>query len=82
MDPLIWVIDDDDSIRFVFDRALDVNQINHRLFSNGIEALEALKNEIPDVIVSDINMPGGIDGLSLIKSIQTSHSSSLPLTLT
>lgn len=69
MDPLIWVIDDDDSIRFVFDRALDVNQINHRLFSNGIEALEALKNEIPDVIVSDINMPGGIDGLSLIKRV-------------
>lgn len=68
MDPLIWVIDDDDSIRFVFDRALNVNNINHRVFNNGNAALEALKTEIPDVIVSDIKMPG-IDGLSLIKKV-------------
>lgn len=68
MDPLIWVIDDDNSIRFVFDRALDVNRINHRLFENGADALEALKTEIPDVIVSDIKMPG-IDGLTLINKV-------------
>lgn len=68
MDPLIWVIDDDKSIRFVFDRALAVNSINHRLFDNGADALEALKTEIPDVIVSDIKMPG-IDGLTLIQEV-------------
>ena len=55
MDPLIWVIDDEDSIRFVFDRALSSSNINHRLFETGDAALEALKTEIPDVIVSDIN---------------------------
>ena len=68
MDPMIWVIDDDASIRFVFDKALDVNSITHRLFENGEQALEALKTEIPDVIVSDIRMPG-IDGLSLINKV-------------
>ena len=68
MDPMIWVIDDDASIRFVFDKALDVNSISHRLFQNGEEALEALKKEIPDVIVSDINMPG-VDGISLIQKV-------------
>lgn len=68
MDPMIWVIDDDASIRFVFDKALDVNSISHRLFETGDEALAYLKTEIPDVIVSDINMPG-TDGLSLIKKV-------------
>lgn len=68
MDPMIWVIDDDSSIRFVFDKALDVNNITHRLFEDGESALEALKTEIPDVIVSDIRMPG-IDGLSLIQKV-------------
>ncbi len=68
MDPMIWVIDDDASIRFVFDKALDVNNITHRLFEDGEQALAALKKEIPDVIVSDIRMPG-IDGLSLIQKV-------------
>ncbi len=70
MDPLIWVIDDEDSIRFVFDRALNSNGISHRTFKSGDEALEALKTEIPDVIVSDINMPGTqTDGLTLITKV-------------
>lgn len=68
MNPMIWIIDDDASIRFVFDKALDVNGIQHRLFENGEAALTALKHEIPDVIVSDIRMPG-INGLALIKTV-------------
>ena len=68
MNPMIWVIDDDASIRFVFDKALDVNSINHRLFENAEAALEAIKKETPDVIVSDIKMPG-INGLELIKAV-------------
>lgn len=68
MDPMIWVIDDDQSIRFVFDRALDVNEISHRIFDSGEAALEALQTQVPDVIISDIKMPG-IDGLSLIKKV-------------
>lgn len=68
MDPLIWVIDDDSSIRFVFDKSLTNNKINHRIFEDGNAALEALNTKIPDVIVSDIKMPG-IDGLSLINEV-------------
>ena len=43
MNPMIWIIDDDASIRFVFDKALDVNSIRHRLFENGDAALTALQ---------------------------------------
>ena len=68
MNPMIWIIDDDASIRFVFDKALDVNSIRHRLFENGDAALAALQREVPDVIVSDIRMPG-VDGLALIKEV-------------
>ncbi len=68
MNPMIWIIDDDASIRFVFDKALDVNSIRHRLFENGDAALAALQHEVPDVIVSDIRMPG-VDGLTLIKEV-------------
>lgn len=68
MNPMIWVIDDDASIRFVFDKALDANSITHRLFETAEAALEALEHETPDVIISDIRMPG-IDGLELIKRV-------------
>lgn len=68
MNPMIWVIDDDTSIRFVFDKALDANKITHRLFENAEAALDAIQKETPDVIISDIRMPG-IDGLTLIKRI-------------
>ena len=68
MDPMIWIIDDDASIRFVFDRGLEFQHITHRLFENGEAALSALQKEIPDVIVSDIRMPG-ISGLDLIKAV-------------
>ncbi|HAR80158.1 MAG TPA: nitrogen regulation protein NR(I) [Succinivibrionaceae bacterium] len=70
MNPMIWVIDDDASIRFVFDKALGVNHIEHRLFDSGDAALEALQKEVPDVIVSDIKMPG-INGIDLIKAVHS-----------
>ena len=68
MDPMIWVVDDDNSIRFVFEKALTVNRISFRIFESGDAALEAIKEEHPDVIISDIRMPG-TDGLQLIKEV-------------
>ena len=69
MVPMVWVIDDDASIRFVFDRGLALQHISHRLFDSGEEALAALAREVPDVIVSDIRMPG-ISGLDLIARVR------------
>ena len=56
----IWVIDDDQSIRFVLQRALEREQLPVRLFSDPRELLAALDaGDAPQVLVSDIRMPGG-----------------------
>ena len=68
----VWVIDDDDSIRWVLEKALQRAKMNVRGFSNASEALDALSHSQPDVIVSDIRMPG-MDGLSFLERIQAHH---------
>ncbi len=64
----IWVIDDDQSIRWVLERALQKAGMSVTSFSDGNEVLDRLQQESPDVIVTDIRMPG-IDGLALLKEI-------------
>ena len=58
----VWIIDDDRSIRWVFEKALAREGIAHRSFATAREALELLEEEPPQVVVSDIRMPG-ISGL-------------------
>lgn len=75
--PKVWVIDDDRSIRWVLERALRKADMDVTCLSNGIGIMEALSKEKPDVILSDIRMPG-IDGLNLLAQI-TSRYPSLPV---
>ena len=65
----VWIIDDDRSIRWVFEKALAREAIDFKTFSSAQEALDALRNEIPQVVVSDIRMPGssGLELLQLLK---------------
>ena len=65
----VWIIDDDRSIRWVFEKALAREDIPFKTFSNAQEALAALAGSPPQVVVSDIRMPGstGIDLLQQIK---------------
>jgi two-component system nitrogen regulation response regulator GlnG len=65
----VWIIDDDRSIRWVFEKALAREDISFRLFSSAPEALAALENTAPQVVVSDIRMPGG-SGLQLLEAIK------------
>ena len=65
----IWVVDDDQSIRFVLEKALAREQFAVRAFSNARDVLAALDADEPQVLVSDIRMPGG-SGLDLLAKIK------------
>ncbi len=65
----VWVVDDDRSIRWVLEKALQAAGINVRVFDNGNAVLSELEMSYPDVLVSDIRMPG-IDGLELMAEIK------------
>ena len=68
----IWIIDDDKSIRWVFEKALARTNLNFKTFSSIKEALAAIKDEEPQVIVSDIRMPQG-SGLELLQVIKEKY---------
>ncbi|NCA69406.1 MAG: nitrogen regulation protein NR(I) [Sphingobacteriia bacterium] len=70
--PKVWVIDDDRSIRWVLERALRKAEMHVTCFSNGVGVVDALEREQPDVILTDIRMPG-IDGLDLLRQISARH---------
>jgi two-component system, NtrC family, nitrogen regulation response regulator GlnG len=68
----VWIIDDDRSIRWVFEKALARENIAFKTFSSADEALSALTGETPQVIVSDIRMPGE-SGLKLLQRAKENH---------
>ncbi|WP_020008804.1 nitrogen regulation protein NR(I) [Thioalkalivibrio thiocyanoxidans] len=71
MDPIVWIIDDDDSIRWVLDRALQRAGIQVRGFETADAAWAALEtDEPPDTVVADIRMPG-LNGLDFLARMQT-----------
>jgi two-component system nitrogen regulation response regulator GlnG len=68
----IWIIDDDDSIRWVLQKALEGANFRVTSFDNANTILEKLKNEEPDAIITDVRMPG-IDGLELLTQLSSQH---------
>jgi two-component system, NtrC family, nitrogen regulation response regulator GlnG len=68
----IWIVDDDQSIRFVLEKALARESLPSRSFTNARDVLSALDHDEPQVLVSDIRMPGG-SGLDLLAKIKERH---------
>ena len=64
----VWVVDDDDSIRCVLERALTQAGIENRCFEDADTLLEEIEYEQPDAIISDIRMPG-TDGLAMLDQL-------------
>ncbi|MGF6968191.1 two-component system nitrogen regulation response regulator GlnG [Paraburkholderia sp. WC7.3g] len=65
----IWIVDDDQSIRWVLEKALARENLATRSFANVREASAALDHDSPQVLVSDIRMPGG-SGLELLQTVR------------
>ncbi|RQP25904.1 nitrogen regulation protein NR(I) [Piscinibacter terrae] len=65
----IWIVDDDQSIRFVLEKALMREDLAVRSFTNPRDVLTALDSEVPQVLVSDIRMPGG-SGIELLGKVK------------
>jgi two-component system, NtrC family, nitrogen regulation response regulator GlnG len=71
----IWIVDDDQSIRFVLEKALLRESLPTRSFTNprdvlaAVELLEEGSDQAPQILVSDIRMPGG-SGLDLLAKVK------------
>ena len=76
----VWIAEDDRSLRWVMEKALSRNDMAVRSFEDGGQLLAALRLSTPEIIISDIRMPG-IDGLELLKEIHLSHSD-IPVIIT
>ena len=65
----VWIIDDDKSIRWVIEKALTREGIEYKSFAAAHEGLEALDDQPPQVVISDIRMPGtsGLDFMQKLK---------------
>ena len=68
----IWIVDDDQSIRFVLEKALAREDFAVRSFTNPRDVLAALDDDAPQVLVSDIRMPGG-SGIELLTKVKERH---------
>ena len=72
MNSNVWVIDDDRSIRWVLERALKKAELGVKLFESADNALRALEGETPQVIITDVRMPG-MDGFQFLEKVQTDY---------
>jgi two-component system nitrogen regulation response regulator GlnG len=68
----VWIVDDDRSIRWVLEKALSRENIAWQSFASADEVLTALEEFTPQVLISDIRMPG-MSGLNLLERIKAEH---------
>jgi two-component system nitrogen regulation response regulator GlnG len=68
----VWVVDDDESIRWVLEKSLARERMRVQTFNGAAELLDALQDSAPDVLISDIRMPG-VDGLTLMERVRAAH---------
>ena len=65
----VWIVDDDQSIRWVLEKSLAREMIPFKSFANPNDVLDALEKEMPQVVISDIRMPRG-NGINLLQQLK------------
>ena len=68
----IWIADDDEAIRVVLEESLSSNGYNTTSFSSADELVKSLKDTQPDLIITDVQMPGML-GYDLLKHINNNY---------
>jgi len=71
-EPIIWIIDDDTSIRWVLEKALAQAGMQVKGYESANEAVDALSQSRPDAIITDIRMPG-MSGLEFLEHLSTEY---------
>ena len=74
---IVWVVDDDQSVRLVLEKALQQAGMTTRSFERAEHLLEAIENATPDVLITDVRMPG-MSGITLLDRL-THASPTLPI---
>ena len=70
--PKVWVADDDQAIRMVLEESLSSDGFDVTLFKSGEDLITELKKEEPDLILTDVQMPG-MHGYDLLKHINNNY---------
>ena len=65
----VWIVDDDHSVRWVLEKALKQAKMETRSFERAEHLLEALASDEPDVLITDVRMPG-MSGIALLERLQ------------
>ncbi|MDX1500622.1 MAG: nitrogen regulation protein NR(I) [Woeseiaceae bacterium] len=65
----VWVVDDDQSVRWVLEKALRQAEMRPRSFERAEHLLEAIERKTPDVLITDVRMPG-MSGIALLERLR------------
>ena len=68
----VWVVDDDQSVRWVLEKALKQADMNTQTFERAEHLLEAIEDAEPDVLITDVRMPG-MSGIALLDRLRNSR---------
>ena len=68
-DLVVWIVDDDTSVRWVLEKALQAEGITTRGFDSAETVLNAMNDSVADILITDIRMPG-MDGIEMMRRLE------------